>query len=117
MKNKCSVAVKIYGFRAGYFCSTQFVSPFIEDFNRHADHNTQIDIILLDFSKVFDTVLHCRWLKKLKFTTKKVTPSAGLKNGLQHVGNKLDGESSDYICIWSTPGYSIGSSDVINLYQ
>ena len=55
-----------HGFRAGYSCSTQLIS-LIEDLNFHMDHNIQIDMILLDFSKAFDTVPHRRLLKKLKF--------------------------------------------------
>ena len=47
------------GFRVGYSCSTQLIS-LIEDLNSHMDHNLQVDMILLDFSKEFDTVLHCR---------------------------------------------------------
>ena len=35
----------------------------IEDLNHHMDHNAQIDMMLLDFSKAFDTVPHCRLLK------------------------------------------------------
>ena len=55
-----------HGFRAGYSCSTQLIS-LIEDLNFHMDHNVQVDMILLDFSKAFDTVPHCCLLKKLKF--------------------------------------------------
>ena len=43
-----------HGFRAGYSCSTQLIS-LIEDINFHMDHNVHIDMILLDFSKAFDT--------------------------------------------------------------
>ena len=57
------LSVSQHGFRASYSCSTQLI-PLIEDFNFHMDHNVQI---LLDFSKAFDTVPHCRLLKKLKF--------------------------------------------------
>ena len=55
-----------HGFRADYSSSTQLIS-LIEDLNFHMDHNVQVDMILLDFSKAFDTVPHCRLLKKLKF--------------------------------------------------
>ena len=33
----------------------------------HMDHIVQVDMILLDFSKAFDTMPHCHLLKKLKF--------------------------------------------------
>ena len=55
-----------HGFRACYSCSTQLIL-LIEDLNFHMDHNVQVDMILLDFSRVFDTVPHFRLLKKLKF--------------------------------------------------
>ena len=55
-----------HGFRAGYSCSIQLIL-LIEDLNFHMDHNFQVDMILLDFSKAFDTVSHCHLLKKLKF--------------------------------------------------
>ena len=57
--------IPTYGFRAGYSCSTQFVS-LIEDPNFHMDHSTQVDMILLYFLKAFDTVPHRHLLKKLK---------------------------------------------------
>ena len=63
------------------------------------DRNIQIDMILLDFSKSFDTVPHCRLLKKLKFYH--------IENQVIHWIEKwltvrkqrvlLDGESPDYV--------------------
>ena len=67
------------------------------------DHNVQVDMILLDFSKAFASVPHCRLLKKLKF---------------YHIENQviqwiekwftarkqcvlLDGESSDHVPVLS----------------
>ena len=54
------------GFRADYSCSAQLIS-LIEDLNFHMGHDVQVDMILLDFSKAFDSVPHCCLLKKLKF--------------------------------------------------
>ena len=67
------------------------------------DHNIQIDMILLDFSKVFDTVPHRRLLKKLKFYH--------IENQVIHWIEKwltvhkqrilLDGELSNYVPVSS----------------
>ena len=71
---------------SGYSCFTQLIS-LIEDLNFHMDHNTQVDMILLDFSKAIDTVPHCCLLKKLKFITLRIKLFNELKNGLQYVNN------------------------------
>ena len=54
-----------HGFRANHSCTTQLIA-FIEDVSHALDHQKQVDIILLDFSKAFDTVPHQRLLSKLK---------------------------------------------------
>ena len=54
-----------HGFRANHSCTTQLIA-FIEDVSHALDHQKQVDIIILDFSKVFDTVPHQRLLSKLK---------------------------------------------------
>ena len=91
-----------HGFRANYSCSTQLIS-LIEDLNFHMDHNVQVDMILLDFSKAFDTVPQCCLLKKLKFYH--------IENQVVHWIEKwftvrkqrvlLDGESSDHVPVSS----------------
>ena len=50
------------GFRANHSC----INYFIEDVSHALDHQKQVDIILLYFSKAFDTVPHHRLLSKLK---------------------------------------------------
>ena len=50
----------------------------------YLDHNVEIDMILLHFSKAFDTVSHCHLFKNSSFTVWKVMLSAGWKNGVQH---------------------------------
>ena len=67
------------------------------------DHNIQVDMILLDFSKAFNTVPHYYLLKKLKFYN--------IENQIIHCIEKwltvhkqwvlLDGESSDYVPVSS----------------
>ena len=54
-----------HGFRAGHSCATQLLT-LTEDILHALDQKKQVDIILLDFAKAFDTVPHQRLLKKLK---------------------------------------------------
>ena len=109
-----------HGFRAGYPCSTQLVS-LIEDLNHHMDHYAQIDMILLDFSKAFDTMPHCRLLKKLKFYHIESDIICWIEKWLTAHRQQvlLDGQSSDFVSVSSgvPPGYSFGPSDVFDLYQ
>ena len=44
-----------HGFRSGFSCQTQLIS-LIEDVSYAMDNQLQTDLILLDFSKAFDTV-------------------------------------------------------------
>ena len=53
-----------HGFRSGYSCESQLVVTAHDLLNYH-DKNLQVDTIILDFSKAFDTVPHRRLLKKL----------------------------------------------------
>ncbi len=54
-----------HGFRKGFSCETQLVVT-LHDLLRHHDKNKQVDTMILDFSKAFDTVPHKRLLHKLK---------------------------------------------------
>ena len=53
-----------YGFRQGHSSETQLIAV-IEDILYAMDHHQQLDLVLLDFCKAFDTVPHCRLLSKL----------------------------------------------------
>ena len=55
-----------HGFRSNHSCITQLIA-LTEDISFALDHQKQIDIILLDFSKAFDTVPHQRLLTKLRY--------------------------------------------------
>ena len=46
-----------HGFRTGHLCQTQLIS-LVEDLLHAIDNHYQIDIILLDFTKAFDKVVH-----------------------------------------------------------
>ena len=110
-----------HGFRAGYSCSTQLIS-LIEDLNFHMDHYVQVDMILQDFSKVFDTVPHCCLLKKLKFYHLEDQVIQWIEKWLTLCKKRvlLDGESSDHVPVLSgacASGHSVGNIDVSDLYQ
>ena len=46
-----------HGFRSGYSCETQLVVT-AHDLLNFFDQNRQVDVVILDFSKAFDTVPH-----------------------------------------------------------
>jgi hypothetical protein len=54
-----------HGFRTGHSCETQLIST-IDDLVTNMDQNTRTGVIILDFSKAFDTVPHRRLINKLK---------------------------------------------------
>ena len=54
-----------HGFRKGHSCETQLIET-LHDLQQHKDNKHQVDVIVLDFSKAFDTVPHRRLLKKIK---------------------------------------------------
>ena len=53
-----------HGFRRGHSYESQPIT-IVEHLVRNLDHGKQTDLLLLDFSKAFDTVPHKRLLKKL----------------------------------------------------
>ena len=55
-----------HGFRPGFSCQTQLIS-LIDDISYTMDNHCQTDLILLNFSKAFDTVPHRRLLAKLQY--------------------------------------------------
>ena len=55
-----------HSFRSNHLCVTQLIT-LTEDIFFALDHCKQKDIILLDFSKAFDTVRHQRLLTKLRY--------------------------------------------------
>ena len=91
-----------HGFRANHSCTTQLIA-FIEDVSHALDHQKQVDIILLDFSKAFDTVPHQRFLSKLKHygITNEIYNwiKTWLTQRIQRV--VLDGEVSDQASVLS----------------
>jgi hypothetical protein len=56
---------KNHGFRSGHSCETQLLTT-MHDLLKSNDAKTQTDVIILDFSKAFDTVPHAKLLSKLQ---------------------------------------------------
>ena len=54
-----------HGFRQKHSCESQLILS-IEDTYRQQDKHKQVDMLILDFTKAFDTVPHQRLLMKLK---------------------------------------------------
>ena len=54
-----------HGFRQKHSCESQLILS-IEDMYRQHDKNKQVDMLVLDFTKAFETVPHQRLLLKLK---------------------------------------------------
>ena len=85
-----------HGFRRGRSCETQ-LSALVNDLAKVLDDRGQVDLIIMDFSKAFDSVPHQRLLRKLhnigiKSKTLKWIDSF-LTNRLQQV--VVEGEASD----------------------
>ena len=53
-----------HGFRSGYSCESQ-LAVTVHDLLQSFDKGKQVDIAILDLSKVFDTVPHDRLLHKI----------------------------------------------------
>ena len=53
-----------HGFRPGFSCNTQLML-LVDDILKAMDNHLQVDLVLLDFSKAFDTVAHKKLLHKL----------------------------------------------------
>ena len=53
-----------YGFREKHSCESQLIMT-VESIQRYLNRNKQVDVLVLDFSKAFDTVAHQRLLLKL----------------------------------------------------
>jgi retron-type reverse transcriptase len=54
-----------HGFRSGYSCETQLIVT-LSDLLQSYDQNKHTDVVILDFSKAFDTVPHDKLMYKLE---------------------------------------------------
>ena len=93
-----------HGFRKGRFCESQLIIT-VNDLAKGIDDSSQIDAILLDFSKAFDKVSHSRLLLKLKHY--------GIRNStLSWVTNFLDGRTQDVVLDGQVSSESLVTSGV-----
>ena len=91
-----------HGFRPGHSCTTQLIS-LIEDVSRAMDKHQQTDLILLDFSKAFNTVPHHRLLTKLKYYRINITVCQWIQTWLTSRSQRVlvESESSESIPVTS----------------
>ena len=91
-----------HGFRPGYSCQTQLID-FIENIQHAMDQRKQVDLILLDFSKAFDTVPHQRLLTKLAHYGIQGDVHRWIDSWLTRCTQRVvvDGESSDFVKVMS----------------
>lgn len=84
-----------HGFRKGRSCETQ-LSALVDDLQQILDKRSQADLIIMDFSKAFDTVPHQRLLAKLHHVGIRNNILPWINNFLtkRHQRVVVDGESS-----------------------
>ena len=89
-----------HGFRSGYSCETQLVTT-VHDLLGKFDNGSQIDMIIWDFSKAFDTVPHRKLLHKMKVYGVDGNINAWLCDFLINRKMKVvvDGEESDSVTV------------------
>ncbi len=89
-----------HGFRKGFSCETQLIVT-MDDLLKNFDNNTQTDIIILDFSKAFDTVPHDKLLLKLGNFGIDGNILDWLKSFLteRKMRTVVEGEMSDYVYV------------------
>ena len=88
------------------------LSLLLRKFNMHLDQHHQVDLIMLDFSKAFDTVPHNRLLHKLKFYGIRERPM----NGYIYLADTKYAACCFrwrviklcLCCVWCTPGHCPG---------
>ena len=120
------ISEKQHGFREGYSCTTQLVHTIHDwatSLNQKLDSRvTQIDCILLDFSKAFDRVAHKRLLAKLEMY--------GIRGNMLHwIESFLSGRSQqvsvngthsspiDVISGIPQQGFSAGAGAIFHLHK
>jgi hypothetical protein len=85
-----------HGFRSGHSCESQLINT-IEELARNINNCEQVDAIILDFEKAFDTVAHTRLLNKLAHYGIRGPVHDWLRNWLTGRSQRvtLEGETSE----------------------
>ena len=77
-----------HGFRANHSCETQLLNP-VEDLSRRLDRRKVTDLLILDFSKAFDTAPTVDFSIRSKTMELQEEPTDGLAHGSVSVNNEL----------------------------
>ena len=99
-----------HGFRKGRSCETQIINA-IEDLARSLNNRNQTNMLILDFSKAFDTVAHNRLLLELNYYGIRGTNLTWIQSWLTNRTQQvlLEGKSSRKTRqIGCPPGHSLG---------
>lgn len=107
-----------HGFRHGYSTVTQLVTT-VHEFAKTLDQGGQIDLILLDFSKAFDRVVHSKLISKMRAIGLPLHiihwVKTYLSNRKQYVN--IDGSSSRFLDVYSgVPQGSVLGPLLFNIY-
>ena len=91
-----------HGFLSGLSCESQLIET-VHDWITAMDNKSQIDAILLDFTKAFDKVPHKRLLSKLGFYGITGNTKNWIKSFLSHQKQRVsvNGALSDNTCVTS----------------
>ena len=97
-----------HGFRKKHSCESQLIIT-TEELQRSIDQKKQVDVIILDFSKAFDTLAHNKLFSKLQNYGIQGKTNEWINKWLKFRNRKvvLDGEMSDPVPV--TPGVPQGT--------
>jgi hypothetical protein len=89
-----------HGFRSGYSCETQLLTT-IHDLLERQNAGDQVDLLILDFSKAFDTVPHEKLLYKMENYGVDGNINTWLRQFLtmRHMQVVVEGEHSDPVTV------------------
>ena len=106
-----------HGFRGGRSCDTQLVYT-VNDLEYNHETGTITDVIILDFSKAFDTVSHRKLLHKLSSIGINTNLIKWLEGFLKNRGQVVKVDNSESSRCWVSSGVPQGSvSSVFDFYK
>ena len=91
-----------HGFRPGLSCQTQLIL-LVDEILEAMDQRHQVDLIMLDFSKAFDTVAHNKLLLKLEYFGIQLHTYSWIRTWLTNRTQKVvvEGETSNHLKVLS----------------